>query len=339
MLDVLYGVRRILQVGLVAVELVLNPPPEQRTRCLTQRMWHGGVVRMWTACEGAWRWPLRGVATCLRDPRLLRPLARPLALAAATSVVGTALWLLLAFLPHLALLSLSLGPLLGAAAALAACVSEAHVGVALVTRGVWLRGAHDRLFDHVLRTTRSCHDARTTSTSSSSSTSLTFASDSAPGSADALASSQWQPWSATAAVAGVAEEALLWVATLPLHVVPVVGTLLFLLAHGHVAGKAAHQRYFQSKRWDARQRAQRLRDHRTAYDTFGVVAVALQLLPGVGVPLTLTNAVGAALWAAELDARTAAAGVDADREQQKRVSSSSDEGALRHRTPLEGVSQ
>jgi hypothetical protein len=53
--------------------------------------------------------------------------------------------------------------------------------------------------------------------------------------------------------------------TLPLNIVPVLGTVTFLFVNGHRAGPGWHARYFQLKGWDAAQRNGFIRAHRPEY--------------------------------------------------------------------------
>lgn len=88
---------------------------------------------------------------------------------------------------------------------------------------------------------------------------------------------------------------------LPLNFVPVVGTALFLTLQGKRTGEAAHNRYFQLKKWNNSQKEAWINSHQAAYTSFGVVAVLLELVPLASIFFAFTNTVGAALWAADLE--------------------------------------
>ncbi|KAH8907426.1 hypothetical protein BR93DRAFT_926477 [Coniochaeta sp. PMI_546] len=88
---------------------------------------------------------------------------------------------------------------------------------------------------------------------------------------------------------------------LPLNFIPVVGTVIFVLLQGRARGNAAHERYFQLKRWSASQRSEWLKEHVGAYSGFGTVATLLEMIPFASIVFSFTNTVGAALWAADIE--------------------------------------
>lgn len=90
---------------------------------------------------------------------------------------------------------------------------------------------------------------------------------------------------------------------LPLNMVPVVGTVLFLLLQARKYGSNAHTRYFQLKDWKKGQKDEWVEKRRAEYTGFGLPAVLLEMIPFVGVFFAFTNAVGAALWAADIEDR------------------------------------
>ena len=53
--------------------------------------------------------------------------------------------------------------------------------------------------------------------------------------------------------------------TLPLNIIPVLGTVTFLFINGHRAGPGWHARYFQLKGWDSATRKGFVRAHRPEY--------------------------------------------------------------------------
>ncbi|GJN67495.1 hypothetical protein PLICBS_001521 [Purpureocillium lilacinum] len=93
-----------------------------------------------------------------------------------------------------------------------------------------------------------------------------------------------------------------YVIHLPLNFIPVVGTVIFIVLQGRARGKRVHGRYFQLKKWSARQREDWLEKHTGPYTSFGLVATLLEMIPVVSIFFTYTNTVGAALWAADIEA-------------------------------------
>jgi len=89
---------------------------------------------------------------------------------------------------------------------------------------------------------------------------------------------------------------------LPLNFIPVVGTVIFIFLQARGRGQGVHDRYFQLKKWSASQRAEWLKKHTGPYSAFGLVATLLEMVPVASLFFTYTNAVGAALWAADIEA-------------------------------------
>jgi hypothetical protein len=52
---------------------------------------------------------------------------------------------------------------------------------------------------------------------------------------------------------------------LPLNIIPVVGTVIFIILQGKRSGPAAHTRYFQLKQWSSSQRETYIEQHRGGY--------------------------------------------------------------------------
>ncbi|EAA35618.2 hypothetical protein GE21DRAFT_451 [Neurospora crassa] len=92
-----------------------------------------------------------------------------------------------------------------------------------------------------------------------------------------------------------------YVMYLPLNFIPVVGTVAFIVLQGRSRGSTIHDRYFQLKRWSPNQKAEWLSKHTGPYLAFGVLATLLDMIPVASVFFSFTNAVGAALWAADIE--------------------------------------
>ncbi|RSH81170.1 uncharacterized protein EHS24_008607 [Apiotrichum porosum] len=89
--------------------------------------------------------------------------------------------------------------------------------------------------------------------------------------------------------------------TLPLNLIPVVGTVFFLGYNGYKAGPSYHARYFMLKGWDKSRSNAYVDRHRGSYTAFGVTAAAFNLIPVVSIILGLACNVGAGLWAADIE--------------------------------------
>lgn len=90
---------------------------------------------------------------------------------------------------------------------------------------------------------------------------------------------------------------------LPLNFIPVVGTAIFLLLQGRTRGLGVHDRYFQLKSWSKERRSDWIQTHVGSYTAFGLVATLLEMVPVASLLFSFTNAVGAALWAADIEAK------------------------------------
>jgi len=88
---------------------------------------------------------------------------------------------------------------------------------------------------------------------------------------------------------------------LPLNFIPVVGTIAFVILQGRKYGPQAHSRYFQLKGMSPQQRERHVDERKGAYTSFGIAAVLLEMIPVAGIFFTFTNTCGAALWAAKLE--------------------------------------
>jgi len=89
---------------------------------------------------------------------------------------------------------------------------------------------------------------------------------------------------------------------LPLNLIPVVGTVMFVLLQGKKYGPAAHARYFNLKGMTKSQVADWTSERAGAYTGFGIPATLLETVPIAGIFFAFTNTCGAALWAADLEA-------------------------------------
>jgi len=96
----------------------------------------------------------------------------------------------------------------------------------------------------------------------------------------------------------------MYLVSLPLNLIPVVGTAAFILLQGRMAGPRYHARYFQLKMLSPQARDAFVKSHRGAYTGFGIADAILNLVPFASIPFTFTHAIGGALWAAELEKHT-----------------------------------
>ncbi|KAL8950091.1 MAG: hypothetical protein Q9222_003855 [Ikaeria aurantiellina] len=101
---------------------------------------------------------------------------------------------------------------------------------------------------------------------------------------------------------------------LPLNLIPVAGTPMFLLLTGYRAGPLHHWRYFKMLGFSSKERDGYLRGRKLRYTWFGVTALILQLIPVLSMLFLMTTACGSALWVARLEERRKLAGHQNDSE-------------------------
>ena len=88
---------------------------------------------------------------------------------------------------------------------------------------------------------------------------------------------------------------------LPLNLVPVVGTPMFLLLTGYRAGPLHHYRYFKLLKLTKAEKSGFVKERKLRYTWFGTAALVLQLVPVLSMLFLLTTATGSALWVTRLE--------------------------------------
>lgn len=88
---------------------------------------------------------------------------------------------------------------------------------------------------------------------------------------------------------------------LPLNLIPVAGTPMFLIITGHRAGPFHHWRYFKILDLTKKERKAFVRKRQLKYTWFGTIALLLQLIPVLSMLFLLTTAAGSALWVVKLE--------------------------------------
>ncbi|KAF9276815.1 hypothetical protein BGZ68_009717 [Mortierella alpina] len=106
---------------------------------------------------------------------------------------------------------------------------------------------------------------------------------------------------ATASTSHFGQRMGLWLVTLPLNFVPVLGPLAFCYINGRARSPYVHRRYFDMKEMTQQERDEWITARKSQYTTFSVIAQGLELIPFVGILFGFTNTIGAALWAADLE--------------------------------------
>ncbi|KAF4316626.1 hypothetical protein BBO99_00006298 [Phytophthora kernoviae] len=93
----------------------------------------------------------------------------------------------------------------------------------------------------------------------------------------------------------------LLIISLPLNLIPVVGTLLFAWLHGSLLAWEYHLFYFDLKGLTFKQQQRWIRQRKWQYSSFGMQALLLQMIPLVGPLFIFSNTCGAALLAVKME--------------------------------------
>ncbi|KAG0205112.1 hypothetical protein BGX33_008112 [Mortierella sp. NVP41] len=93
----------------------------------------------------------------------------------------------------------------------------------------------------------------------------------------------------------------LWLVTLPLNFVPVVGPVFFCYINAKAIVPDIHRRYFDMKQMTEDERKVWIRKRQGDYTAFAFVSQVLELVPVLGILFGFTNTIGAALWAVDLE--------------------------------------
>lgn len=88
---------------------------------------------------------------------------------------------------------------------------------------------------------------------------------------------------------------------LPLNLIPVAGTPMFLILTGYRAGPFHHWRYFKLLGLSKQEKKAFVKRRQLRYTWFGTMALLLQLVPVLSMLFLLTTAAGSALWVVELE--------------------------------------
>ncbi|RLN55958.1 hypothetical protein BBJ28_00026623, partial [Nothophytophthora sp. Chile5] len=93
----------------------------------------------------------------------------------------------------------------------------------------------------------------------------------------------------------------LLIVSLPLHLIPVVGSILFAWLHGTVMAWEYHLFYFDLKDLGFKQQQRWIGQRKLQYSSFGMQALLLQMIPIVGPLFIFSNTCGAALLAVKME--------------------------------------
>lgn len=239
------------------------------------------------AKSGAYLYPFYGIVYFVQHPRLVDALKPLIVRSLSISMITIAVMFTFTYLPQVGVLALISGPL-AFVAAVPLVLAEAYFVILFLHRTFLTPAVSERIFDAVLL--QKGHDDLVAHGRALNKKS---------GSVE-LGKSLLSPVTKKFSAEGLVR----YLITLPLNLIPGVGTAIFLLLNGRKAGPAAHNRYFQLKQFDKKAKQQFIEQRSGAYTSFGAASILLGLIPLFGPATAFTSAAGAALWAADLEKRS-----------------------------------
>ncbi|KAI0642275.1 hypothetical protein C8Q79DRAFT_242867 [Trametes meyenii] len=233
----------------------------------------------------AWLWPFRGLLYAVLHPRIILSVRQALLKSLISSAAIFAVLAFFTYVPQMAILAVFTGPL-APLIALVVVGAESLLLLSFFGRALFLEPALTHVFDATLVARGQGQlvkdgKLRTQSTA-----------------ARIVQGALVKPLQAFSK-----DGIVRYVLTLPLNLIPAIGTVLFLLYNGSNSGPGWHARYFQLKGFSKGQRAAFVEKRRAEYTAFGMVTLLFNFIPLVGLLFSFTNTVGAALWAAQLEAQ------------------------------------
>jgi len=253
--------------------------PARLTAALEQQVIEISSLSRDAVLSGGWWYPLQGIIYFISHASLAASIL-PVILKTLAAALGITLAMFtFTYLPQVAFCAIFSGPLAFATAALLV-LGEAYAVIMFVSKAFFLGSAQDQLFNAVFR---------------QQGINLVYFEPKGK-SRSFMQSVLKRPLSRFSK-----EGMLRYVVSLPLNLVPMVGTVLFLLYNGAKAGPTFHSRYFQAKGMSPASRKAFVDKRKGAYTAFGATTLGLNLVPVVGPIFMLTSTVGAALWACELE--------------------------------------
>ncbi|KAL1959842.1 hypothetical protein VTO42DRAFT_987 [Malbranchea cinnamomea] len=237
--------------------------------------------------SGAYLYPFQGILYLISHPSLHGPFFSRLGSTITLGIAVTSTMFFLTYIPQAALLALTSGPLAPLSAILLV-LSESSTIVNFLSRTFLLQDSLIDTFDGTLLT---CGHTDLVAKNRQ-----VKAARSGEDPISRLGRVASRPLSELS-IASLLRPLVYW----PLNLIPVVGSLMYIVGQGKKVGPMCHSRYFQLKGWNSRQRDEWVTRHRAAYMSFGAAAFVLEMVPFASLAFAYTNTVGAALWASSLE--------------------------------------
>ncbi|EJD07451.1 uncharacterized protein FOMMEDRAFT_100704 [Fomitiporia mediterranea MF3/22] len=232
-------------------------------------------------------YPPLGVLYLARRPTLWPPVLSRLLPCLGLSVAVLVPMFIFTYIPQAAVLSFTDGPLAGPISAVVLVLSESSIIINTLARAFLLEQALYDVFDATLV----CEGQEAL---------VSRGREVRPGKksegAKKLGKMLTKPLQKFSP-AGIAQ----YLFMLPLNLIPVVGTAVFLILQGRKIAPSYHARYYQLKEFDDARREYFIKENKGGYVAFGTMAMIMNLIPVASIFFTFTSTVGAALWASEME--------------------------------------
>ncbi|KAL4926799.1 uncharacterized protein BDV17DRAFT_141389 [Aspergillus undulatus] len=247
--------------------------------------------------SGAYLYPFKGLLHFATHPPLYKPLWSRITQTLIAGVGITISLFLFTYLPQTTFLTFTAGPFFAPIAGVLLVLSEASAITHFVARAWIIRDALVDVFDAVLLS-RGCENLVRNGRELKSP-----GAGGGKGVMGRLGRLLKSPFGSSTSGGGSAEGSsiLRSIMLLPLNFIPVIGTVMYVYVAGKKAGPGLHARYFQLKGFDRQQREDWVRLRRGGYTGLGMASTVLEMVPFASMVFEFSNAVGAALWAADLE--------------------------------------
>ena len=99
---------------------------------------------------------------------------------------------------------------------------------------------------------------------------------------------------------------LIFILTMPINAIPILGQVIFIFLNGYFQGPAMHGPYFKLRGWSSEDTDKHIAHYRSRYWSFGVFMTMMELIPILNLLNNFIGAGAAALMAVEMETEIAA---------------------------------
>ncbi|KAI5292015.1 hypothetical protein KEM52_006683 [Ascosphaera acerosa] len=238
--------------------------------------------------SGGWLYPFQGAYYLFQNRSLWQPLADKLPSITSLSIAVTTTMFFLTYLPQMTMLALTNGRKAAPISAALLVLSESATITNFIAQHTFLENSITDIFDGTL-VLRGC--AQLVQRGRQLRTNVR---DTDP--LKKLGELMHRPLPRFQL-----EQIVRPIALFPLTLIPHIGTFVYIALQGRRIGPAYHARYFQLREMDKKRRQAFVNAHRGGYASFGAAAYALEMVPFASLAFAYSNAVGAAMWAADME--------------------------------------